>query len=296
MADANEAHNIPLPPDAPDIPARVMQDSFYQLQMEMRAQNLVKQIRDYAGEGSRRFRDWLRDVERVGAVLGANDERYKLLALQTLKGIAGDYASRIFREAPGMTWDQMRGHLVQNFSEEADGLIALQKLHKLKQGKGETAQSFIEKIRNTAEEAYLGHEMANPLIQRQLIDTLAGGIYDKSTARRLMRERPRTFDRAVEITLNEQQTSKAFNLRRGEEDMEVDVIGEAKPDDRLERLMDRLEALVVTPERPKGGRVNHTPKRFKWTKDGKPICDYCSKIGHVQRDCHKKKRDSKSEN
>ena len=283
---------VPLPRDEPEqIPLHVMQTSFHNLQMEMRAQSMSKQIRDFSGEGSRRFREWLKDIERVGAALGADDERLKILALQSMKGIAGDYFARLLKIEPQPNWAALKRALSANFSEESDALIANQKLHTMKQSKGEAIQTFIERIRTIAEEAYIGHDLRQPLVQRQLVDTLVGGISDKMTAKRIMRERPETFDRAVNIAVSEHQTMRAFNLRRGEEDMEVDVVSAKRGlEDKLEGFIDKMEALMIK-SKFEGRDIkgdNPQKKTHKWTQDGKPICSFCGKIGHVLRKCYKR--------
>ena len=91
-----DPNQFPLPAD--ELTAQVIHENFHHLWMELRAQTLSKQIRDFSEDGSRRFREWLRDVERVDTALGAADERVKLLALQTLKVLAGDFISRLFRD------------------------------------------------------------------------------------------------------------------------------------------------------------------------------------------------------
>ena len=40
---------------------------------------------------SRKFRDWLREIDRAGAIVDATDERYKSFVLQTLRGNAADF-------------------------------------------------------------------------------------------------------------------------------------------------------------------------------------------------------------
>ena len=48
-----------------EVPAQLFRDSFRALQIEMRANALSKQIRDFAGEGSKRFKEWLNDIDRM---------------------------------------------------------------------------------------------------------------------------------------------------------------------------------------------------------------------------------------
>ena len=43
-----------------EVPVQLVHDSFRLLQMEMGAQGLVKQIRDFSGEGTKCFQDWIK--------------------------------------------------------------------------------------------------------------------------------------------------------------------------------------------------------------------------------------------
>ena len=80
-AEELAAHNqVPLPPDFENN-GQTIADSFRLIQMEMRSQTFIKQIREFDGEGGRRFMDWLRDVERVGTAIRADDEQYKAIIL-----------------------------------------------------------------------------------------------------------------------------------------------------------------------------------------------------------------------
>ena len=109
--DPQQAHQA-------EVPVQVMHDSFRLLQKEMRAQGLVKQIRDFSGEGTKLFQDWLKDIETVGNALNADHDRYKSSTLQTLRGPAADFVSRKLAEAPQITWPQLRHQLLRQYSDE----------------------------------------------------------------------------------------------------------------------------------------------------------------------------------
>ena len=84
----------------------------------MRANSLGKQIRDFSSDGAKRFQDWLSDIDRVGQALHADNERYKTLAFQSLRGAAGTFLSRYVRDHPNHTWAQIRAALVAQYKEE----------------------------------------------------------------------------------------------------------------------------------------------------------------------------------
>ena len=53
----------------------MVRDSCREIQLELRSQAVVTNIRDFDGEGSKRFREWLREVERAGNSVGADSDR-----------------------------------------------------------------------------------------------------------------------------------------------------------------------------------------------------------------------------
>ena len=72
------------------IPVAMIQDSFKQLQLEIRADSLFNHVGHFNVEGSRRFIEWMRHIERVGTALHADKERYRVFAVQTLKEPSAD--------------------------------------------------------------------------------------------------------------------------------------------------------------------------------------------------------------
>ena len=208
-----------------EVPAQIVHDSFKLLQMEMRAQGLVKQIRDFSGEGAKRFRDWLKDIERVGNAIDADTECYKSLVLQTLRGPTADFVACRLEENQNLNWQQLRQQLLRQYSDEGETHLALLKLRQLKQAKGESVQNFGERILSLAGEAYVGQNANNPLIQSALVEVLVEGVSNDTIARRLIRESPDTLGEALTIATREQQAAKSFSLRR-----------------RVEEPMDELES------------------------------------------------------
>ena len=150
----------------------MVRDSCREIQLELRSQAVVKNIRDFDGEGSKRFREWLREVERAGNAVGADGERLKSFASQTLRGVASDFLTRIVTQKPTIKWPELRTLLIAQFSDTGDSYLSQAKLTKLKQTKGESIQNFCERIFILAEEAYAGQDLRSPVIQSILVDTL----------------------------------------------------------------------------------------------------------------------------
>ena len=299
-----------------DIPAQVFRDSFKMLQVEMRANALAKEIRDLSGERSKRFKDWLGDVERVGQALEATNERYKTLAFQSLRGSAGEFLSRFIQDHPNHGWRHIRQALVAQYSDEGDAHLTSQKLRRLQQKSGETIQNFGGRILSLASEAY--DNTGQPLVQSILMDVLIGGVRDDSVAKRLIKAQPHNFQGTLDIAINEQATARQFKLRRrADKPMKVDMVsdGNKREGERLEKLEAGLSEVVAqmgnlmtymqgrTQEdrsinktnmpgasyRPygssKSNEVQGQGHKDQHYKDGKPICFICHKVGHIAKHC-----------
>ena len=235
-------------------------NSFQQLQMELRAGRLGKEVSKFNGDGHHRFRRWVSDVERVGVALNANDNAMLALCFETLKGPAAENLTRIVRATPNITWQQLRARLTAQYSDVSDAHIALQTLRKIKQKAGESMEAFADRVRTLSEEAYPGVDLQQPLIQNSLVEALIDGVLDDGISKKLMRARQglADFDTAVQFAVREQQVNKQYGLRRrGEEPMDVSGVkrktqldkGSALAvEERLDNLCQRLDAALTTTE------------------------------------------------
>ena len=284
--------------------------SFRNLQLELRAAKLGEKISDFSGDSSRRFHAWIRDIETMGLAVEATDGTMRSLAVQSVRGHAAEFLSRIIAENPQGTWELIKARMTAQFSDESDREIALQKLRKLKQNKGETIQSFGERIRKTARDAYPGQNLENPIISEVLVGTLIEGSISDKIAQKLIRSHPDSFEGAMQLALREQQNTRLFELRRKEEDMEIDAVSScdthkpgAKETEFYEKLIARLESLEKGASKPQtpNYRENPTSKRskprieYKWTEDGRPVCNYCAKPGHKWLECKKRMSEARTQ-
>jgi hypothetical protein len=246
MAVQGDAANVPLVHD----PAELLLESCRQIRLELRAQNLTNQVRSFSGEGAKRYRDWLKDILRVGRALEAGEDRMRALALQTLTGPAADYLTRYLNDHPGATWDAIRAALALRFSDAADTQHALNRLRHSKQQKGETIQNFAERILTYADEAFPGENINNPLIQTQLRDAFIDGVTDENVARHLIKNLPPTLDHAVTRATTEMQADRAYRVRRKvDEPMDIDHVNRSGSG-ILEGKLDQVINLLAKTESP----------------------------------------------
>jgi hypothetical protein len=110
------------------IPAQVLGDHFGRLEAELRAQNLTRDIKTYNGEGTKKLKEWLREMEKFERIIQGDAVRMRIFAIQTLTGIAGDYLRRMLQQHPNANWDQIKDAIVNRFSDLADQNYAIKKL------------------------------------------------------------------------------------------------------------------------------------------------------------------------
>ena len=212
------------------IPLDILSQNFRDLQYELQTQGLSNQIKQFSVEGnSRNFRTWIRDMQKVGVTLNNDDERMKILTIMTLKGPAEEFVSRQLRQNPQMMWANLLTAMKNRFADLSDAQFPRLKFKRVKQNAGESIQNFSERIVDLAEEAFVTADLTDPLIQQQLKDVFIDRIQNDHIACKLIGEQPVTLDRAVQIATNEQITNRTFDLRRGEELMEVDR-GQCQPE------------------------------------------------------------------
>ena len=94
-----QPHPLPQPQPHPD----VLTQNFRELQYELRLQSLSSQVHPFSGQNSRDLRMWIRDMAKIGLTVGNSDDKLKTLAMQTLKGPAAGYYSRVIRQTPQIT-------------------------------------------------------------------------------------------------------------------------------------------------------------------------------------------------
>lgn len=315
---ANEIRNLAdnLRNAVPQINLAAFTEGIEKLQLEFRTQGVKNSVRTFSGEGARKFADWLKDMRKAAALMGGEDGTMKTLALQTLQGSAGDFLARKIRANPGLTWDEIKRIMTDQYSDLADAQLALRQLRKMKQKNDENVQNFAERLIVLADDAYPGEDIDEDYIQQQLVETFTDGVKEGSIARKLLRQRPETLNAAVEIATQEQQTTRAYELRRQETPMEVDAIGqiekalEKRVDELASKVDNALSLLVAAVQQPaqvqqppqaqstsnrrqnSGSNPrrqrNNTNVNYEFTETGRPICYFCKRIGHIQSRCRSK--------
>ena len=140
--------------------------AFKEIIQEIRTQNLTKHVRNFHGEGTSNFLNWLQDMDQLSITCESN--RMCVLATLTLGGMAGTYVSRLIQESSGITWQNLRQKLRERFLDASDPSYAPEQCRQMRQKPQESIQNFAERLRTAALDAF--GNMTSPDTQRSLVE------------------------------------------------------------------------------------------------------------------------------
>ena len=228
----------------PYIGLEAFEKSIRKLQLEFRTQGIKATVRTFSGEGARKFADWLKDMKKASTLIGYDNDWLRSLALETLQGSTADFLARKIKTNPHITFDEIKKVMTDQYSDLVDAQLALHQLRKTRQRPDENVQNYAERLIVLCDDAYPGDNITVDHIQKQLVETFTDGVKDNAIARKLIREKPITLEKALEIATQEQQTARAFELRREETPMEVDAISQIEQ--TMEKCINDLTSKVDT--------------------------------------------------
>ena len=267
---------------------------FSKLRMELRSQGATNVIPQFSGESSEKYSTWVKNLERVLVQLGGDDARAKVLALQTTSGPAADYVTRVYKENPETTWQELKDKLKARYSDLADLAYARHRLRRLTQMKSETVQNFHERVLAAAQEVFDSDQLKQDYIQQQIVEFFLDGLSSDVMARRLIRLKVNKMDKALEHALAEQQAQKSFDLRRGpstrqEEDMEVDSVDfiSTRDSNELNKVTSLLQELVTQLKSQQSVPNDLQPRdgRGRFVGNRSRECYRCHRRGHIAAQC-----------
>ena len=144
----------------------------------VQAHSVSTNVPTYDGTPSK-FKDWVKALGKYGVLTGCDDEKLKLLALQTSQGALSDFIHRWISTHQQKSWKDLKTELQTWFSEVEDRSYALSLLRQVKQKRDESVQIYAERLISLAEDAY--QEAANTTelgqIERQLVCYFTDGLY-----------------------------------------------------------------------------------------------------------------------
>lgn len=222
---------------------QIISDALKDVVQELRIQSLTKHVRNFHGEGTTKFSNWLKDMDQLSPSI--DSERMCILATLTLGGSAGSFVSRTLKSEPQTTWEQLRKSLKERYSDLTDPALAQERCRQLHQKKGESVQNFAERLRSAAMDAY--DDVTVSHVQKSLVETFQRGITDDSLARKLIRKKYEKLDDAITFATEEVRADRTFEMYRHahatEEPMEIDIVQQTAETETLGKIQEKIQKL-----------------------------------------------------
>ena len=275
-------------------------------------------------------RTWLRAID--GWCTEAVDDLFIIqLCKQTSSGDLLEEIRRWTSVEQGCitTWAELRKKVLEHFLSACENLKLQAMLESAQQNDGETISAYIRRFRAEATRAY--PETRPPIEENRVVASFLRGFADLPFTERLFRTgKVSTLEEAISTALEKEAQRERLEqvlLKRGQEKMEVDSVDTAPTkasvvdtmQRRLEQLNTRMakveakgskqpapsasanepqqsaqaaQAAKQRPQNPGNKQPARRDPRHLWTADGKPICGYCSRTGHLFRECLQRRREN----
>ena len=253
-------------------------------------QNVGSMVQTFTGK-PKELNGWLKSIEKLVTLTHGklDDETCGKVAYRSCKGAVSDFLHQYIKDNPSATWDTIKTELKDRFGEHLDPQARVVKLRALRQKPEQGLQVFAEVLLSKSREIYDEDQLSHILIQRELVSIFCKGMKDGHIARKVIRKNPKSLAEAVNLSTKETECEsrlEAYGLRQ-EEPMEVD------------RVKGRYQYAQSSPRGPRA-QVNalqdqgkyytkpHPKQPNKWL-DGRPVCNNCGVVGHVFRNCRRKR-------
>ena len=259
----------------------------------------VVQPNKFFGEPGEDIEKWLKSFERVSKANNWSEMRQK----DVLPAFLRERAAEFYDELPSdIDLEELKTALIKQFSPSEARRLYYSDLYERKQGQTESAADFGRDVQQLVRRAYSGMpvEHQDTLMREHFVNGLRPEI-----KRIVLIADPETFNKALQIArreeINEQLTNGtapwAQRADNGNKPMPVSTIGgeQQRMNERLERLVAAVEKLAVSMEKSQPprqryrGNNSNTSRNLRCT-DGRPICNFCQRVGHVEARCQEKRQ------
>ena len=296
----------------------IRQDKQQHRQVEVRKSRVkeeVKGIKDCDGLIAEEVREWIDSIDLALMVVGDIPGSVIKLITGSTSGSLRKEIERFLQQQPDRAntpWNVLKTLIRNSFlSPNEEDKLKIE-VERFQQSSHESVPVFNRKYRELANKAYILPRSADA--ERILIRAYVKALRNTELAKRTMVDgQPITLEQAMTFTEGQASGMELFDSldrkEREEEPMEVGALSETASslNNALRGLteavrdmtknQDRLNTRLAKLEADKNGeRKVTTGNRYgKWTAEGRPIYNYCEKVGHKRAECYQLKAAQKTE-
>ncbi len=263
----------------------------------------VVQPTKFFGEPGEDIEKWLKSFDRISKANNWPEKRQR----DILPAFLRERAAEFYDELEGdLSLEDLKKEMTKHFLPKEARRFYYADLYARKQGNMESSDDFGREIQQLLRRAYadMPVEHQDTLMREHFVNGLRPEI-----KRIVLIADPKTFLKAMELAkreeINEQITNgtapwvrpnNVANSQASATSVSVAAIsGEQKINDRLDRLEGVLEKLAISmanmqaprPEQRRQWRGENRDRNLRCS-DGRPICNFCKRVGHVEAKCRDK--------
>lgn len=302
--------------------------------LKREAMQAAQAIPQCDGSSPEQMRDWLREIDMSRAHVALTLTVAFHSCRGSLRRTLSTFTNQRPDKTVEITWEQAKAHLQKVFlsPKEIDKLRC--ELQAIQQGPYESTPQFCMRFTELVDLAYpLKFDAAGQPAPRTedaqgtILDAFLGGLSDKSTAHMCLHfGKPKSYTDAIdfvsEFDANNAKldiTRQKFTNARIEEPMDISAVNTPQPrptarDNDLAEMKRQVCGLTTQFTKLMASLKQSNPTRspsresqpsrprtspngdHAYTDQGRPICSYCQKVGHVQRFCRSKLADRRRSN
>ena len=264
----------------------------------------VVQPSKFFGEPGEDIEKWLKGFKRISKANGWSEKRQCDILPAFLRDRAAEYYDEL-QEPTRNDFEELKSALIKHFIPKKARCFFYADLYARKQGETESAEDFGREIQLLVWRAYaeMPFEHQDTLMREHFVNGLR-----PSLKRIVLISDPKDFIKALEVAkreeINDQVTNgsapwvRSFSMTNPNQVSAPVAATSAEPPvvERLNRLENMVEKLsLAMAESKKANEPPNFGRQYNWhedrnlrTTDGRPICNFCKRVGHVEAKCRTK--------
>lgn len=266
----------------------------------------VVQPTKFFGEPGDDIEKWLKSFDRISKANGWSQKRQ----CDILPAFLRDRAAEFYDELPDRqqnNLDELKTALIEHFIPKEARRFYYADLYSRRQGETEPSEDFGREIQQLVRRAYaeMPVEHQDTLMREHFVNGLRPAL-----KRIVLISDPKDFQKALEVAKREEINDQVSNgsapwVRSVPSSSQAcaapiaAISGEQRLNDRMDRLeslVEKLAVAVAESKRPAPEKPPNFGRKYNWNSsdrnlrctDGRPICNYCKKVGHVEPKCREK--------